>query len=45
MEKLEQKGEGFDPKPLTESIETLQREVEEMKKKGAGNNPKTKRKA
>ena len=45
LEKLEQKGEGFDPKPLTESIETLQREVEEMKKKGAGNNPKTKRKA
>ena len=45
LEKLEQKGEGFDPKLLTESIETLQREVEEMKKKGAGNNPKTKRKA
>jgi type II secretory pathway component PulC len=36
---LEQKGEapGFDPQPLTESLQTLQKEVEELKKKNTGN--------
>ena len=38
LEKLEQQGEtpSFDPQPLTESIQTLQHEVEELRKKGAG---------
>jgi predicted nucleic acid-binding Zn-ribbon protein len=38
LEKLEQRGETppFDPQPLTESIQTLQHEVEELRKKGAG---------
>lgn len=44
LEKLEQQGDGFDPKPLTESIETLQKEMEELKKRGSGN-AKTKKKA
>ncbi len=35
---LEQKGEvkGFDPQPLTESLQILQKEVEELKKKNSG---------
>jgi hypothetical protein len=37
LEKLEQQGEGFDPKPLTDSIETLQKEMDELKKKGPAN--------
>lgn len=41
LDKLEQPGEGFDPQPLTESIQTLQKEVEEIKKK---NTPNTKAK-
>lgn len=44
LEKLEQQGDGFDPQPLTESIEALQRDVEEMKKKSTGGS-KAKRKA
>ena len=38
LEKLEQRPEtpAFDPQPLTESIQTLQHEVEELRKKGAG---------
>ncbi len=38
LDRLEQKGEdkGFDPQPLTESIQTLQKEVEEIKKKNMG---------
>ena len=43
---LEQKGESkeFDPQPLTESLQTLQKEVEELKKKNTGSN-RTKKKA
>ena len=37
LDKLEQQGKepGFDPQPLTESIQTLQQEVEELRKKGS----------
>lgn len=43
---LEQKGDGkeFDPQPLTESLQVLQKEVEELKKKNTGN-AKPKKKA
>jgi hypothetical protein len=41
LDKLEQPVEGFDPQPLTESIQALQKEVEEIKKK---NTPNTKAK-
>lgn len=46
LEKLEQKSEdkGFDPQPLTESLQSLQKEVEEIKKKNTGN-AKTKKKS
>ena len=38
LEALEQKGDapGFDPQPLTESLQILQKEVEGLKKKNAG---------
>jgi type II secretory pathway component PulC len=38
LETLEQKGDapGFDPQPLTESLQILQKEVEGLKKKNAG---------
>ena len=45
LQKLEASGDepGFDPAPLTSSIETLQKEVEELKKKGpAGGKSKKK---
>ena len=37
LDKLEQQGKepGFDPQPLTESIQALQQEVEELRKKGS----------
>ena len=46
LEKLEQGGDekGFDPAPLTASIESLQKEMEELKKKNTGGG-KTKKKA
>ena len=46
LESLEQKGEApeFDPQPLTESLQTLQKEVEELKKKNTGST-KAKKKA
>ena len=38
LESLEQQGEvkGFDPQPLTETLQSLQKEVEELKKKNTG---------
>ena len=38
LAQIEQQGEApvFDPQPLTESIQTLQKEMEELKKKGSG---------
>jgi hypothetical protein len=46
LEKLEQSGDdqGFDPAPLTASIESLQKEMEELKKKNTGSG-KAKKKA
>jgi len=46
LESLEQKGQikEFDPQPLTESLQTLQKEVEELKKKNTGST-KAKKKA
>jgi hypothetical protein len=41
LDKLEQPVTGFDPQPLTESIQSLQKELEEIKKK---NTPGTKAK-
>ena len=34
LEKLEQQDDGFDPQPLTEAIDALKTEMEEVKKKG-----------
>lgn len=42
--KLEEKGDVFDPQPLTDSLQSLQKEVEEMKKRTTGNT-KAKKKA
>ncbi len=36
LQSLEQQGDGFDPQPLTESLQTLQKEMEELKKKNTG---------
>ena len=43
LDKLEQPVTGFDPQPLTESIQTLQKELEEIKKKSTPNTKAKKR--
>lgn len=45
MAQLEAKGDGFDPQPLTASVEALQKEMEEMKKKSAAAPGKTRKKS
>lgn len=45
MSQLEAKGDGFDPQPLTASVEALQKEMEEMKKKSAAAPGKARKKS
>jgi len=47
LQSLEQKGDdkGFDPQPLTETLQTLQKEVEELKKKNTGGGGKARKKS
>jgi BMFP domain-containing protein YqiC len=44
LEQLEQQDNSFDPQPLTEALETLKTEMEEVKKKGATKTPARSRK-
>jgi len=45
LQSLEQQGDGFDPQPLTESLQTLQKEMEELKKKNTGGGSKARKKS
>ena len=47
LQSLEQKGDdkGFDPQPLTETLQTLQKEVEELKKRNTGGGGKARKKS
>jgi hypothetical protein len=44
LEQLEQQDNSFDPQPLTEALESLKTEMEEVKKKGATKTPARSRK-
>lgn len=47
LQSLEQQGDekGFDPQPLTESLQTLQKEMEELKKKNTGGATRARKKS
>lgn len=45
ISQLEAKGDGFDPQPLTASVDALQKEMEEMKKKSAASPGKARKRS